>query len=631
MFWIKCKRIFRALEISTSVMNSVILRWEGLEAPLSLEMDPQAAFLLLAPLLQTVRIRREILCNHQSLLVIQPKVLGGKGGFGRLLKTQKNLGKKTENFDSCRDLEGRRVRSVKREEKMDELEKNGSKSTSSKEEVASAPAKPHISLDEGYTKKLAEIRVEKEKSVLEGIKAANAAPTQPEQPPAKKMKTIALFDDEDSSDSYVCLDAVRKLMFVRLMRALYTAFLAVAIGTYPKDVDHSVVFPDEGISKRSVTGFISISASSDTFYWLFRSNEASERKPVLVWMQGQIGVSSLFGVLNEFTAKWLEDFNVLFIDAPVGTGFSRTSRAAELAVNSEQIASQTYHFLILFFERHSADVGSQVIIAGEDYAGHTIPVLAALIVHQQTRGERKFDLIGTAVGNGHTHAPIQVITKAESAAMFGLVDGSCLGEARQHAWLASVFSVAGETSASLNQRNLLEQTILNCASGIDMSNIGKLTAETQPDALMNRVQDFMNNKTLLGAIGVPADGVYVAKNVTVFNSLKPDIMRVIWQYIPPVLAANVPMLWYQGQLDWVDGVYSNEAWLNALEWRGSKAYAAAPRETWAGGFKRSSGPLTEAMVLGTGHLAIREKPDAIHSLFLETFIRTDSNRKIVVM
>jgi carboxypeptidase C (cathepsin A) len=164
----------------------------------------------------------------------------------------------------------------------------------------------------------------------------------------------------------------------------------LAIATYPNRVDHSKVPFPEGreLSKHSVSGFIPISHSSDTFYWLFLSNENAFMKPTIVWVQDQIGVSSLFGLFNEFTPAWLVDFNVLFVDATVGTGFSFTSSEPQLA--SENFASQVFHFLNLFFDRHEGDISNELIIAGEDYAGHTIPP--------------KFKLIGTSVGNGQAHS-----------------------------------------------------------------------------------------------------------------------------------------------------------------------------------------------------------------------------------
>jgi hypothetical protein len=45
-------------------------------------------------------------------------LLGGKGGFGALLRGQGRDGKITDNFDACRDLSGRRIRHVEAEKKM---------------------------------------------------------------------------------------------------------------------------------------------------------------------------------------------------------------------------------------------------------------------------------------------------------------------------------------------------------------------------------------------------------------------------------------------------------------------------------------------------------------------------------
>ena len=43
---------------------------------------------------------------------------GGKGGFGSLLRSMKPKSKGDENFDSCRDLSGRRLRHVNNEQRL---------------------------------------------------------------------------------------------------------------------------------------------------------------------------------------------------------------------------------------------------------------------------------------------------------------------------------------------------------------------------------------------------------------------------------------------------------------------------------------------------------------------------------
>lgn len=49
---------------------------------------------------------------------VTARLLGGKGGFGALLRGQGRDGKITTNFDACRDLSGRRIRYQTAEEKL---------------------------------------------------------------------------------------------------------------------------------------------------------------------------------------------------------------------------------------------------------------------------------------------------------------------------------------------------------------------------------------------------------------------------------------------------------------------------------------------------------------------------------
>ncbi len=55
-----------------------------------------------------------------STLHLVARLLGGKGGFGALLRGQGRDGKVTNNFDAMRDLQGRRIRHSKCEEKLEE-------------------------------------------------------------------------------------------------------------------------------------------------------------------------------------------------------------------------------------------------------------------------------------------------------------------------------------------------------------------------------------------------------------------------------------------------------------------------------------------------------------------------------
>jgi hypothetical protein len=57
---------------------------------------------------------------HGATLDLLLRLAGGKGGFGALLRGQGRDGKITDNFDACRDLQGRRLKTVEAEKKLRE-------------------------------------------------------------------------------------------------------------------------------------------------------------------------------------------------------------------------------------------------------------------------------------------------------------------------------------------------------------------------------------------------------------------------------------------------------------------------------------------------------------------------------
>ena len=55
--------------------------------------------------------------GRDSTLHLVLRLLGGKGGFGALLRSGAR-GSQTENFDACRDLSGRRLRHVNADKQL---------------------------------------------------------------------------------------------------------------------------------------------------------------------------------------------------------------------------------------------------------------------------------------------------------------------------------------------------------------------------------------------------------------------------------------------------------------------------------------------------------------------------------
>ncbi|XP_025799600.1 serine carboxypeptidase II-3-like [Panicum hallii] len=90
---------------------------------------------------------------------------------------------------------------------------------------------------------------------------------------------------------------------------------------------------------------------------------------------------------------WNNVANVLFLESPAGVGFSYSNTSSDYVVGDERTAVDSYIFLLHWLERFPEYKGRDFYIAGESYAGHYIPELAAVIVADPT------SLKGIFIGN----------------------------------------------------------------------------------------------------------------------------------------------------------------------------------------------------------------------------------------
>lgn len=117
---------------------------------------------------------------------------------------------------------------------------------------------------------------------------------------------------------------------------------------------------------------------SNLFFWFIRAKDGGWQKaPLLLWLQGGPGCSSLFGLFGEhgpfFVSKgkarrrkhaWTNQYNVLYIDQPVGSGYSFTS-AGGMINNQERVADHLYEALTQFFQLYPELKKNKFFITGE--------------------------------------------------------------------------------------------------------------------------------------------------------------------------------------------------------------------------------------------------------------------------
>lgn len=102
---------------------------------------------------------------------------------------------------------------------------------------------------------------------------------------------------------------------------------------------------------------------------------------------------------------------VLFVDNPVGTGFSIACSEEDVPRDQQGIAAHLHYALQSFISENPTFELRPLFLAGESYAGKYVPSLAYYLVkhlHSGIGQSIAAQLVGIAVGNGLTHPRTQV-------------------------------------------------------------------------------------------------------------------------------------------------------------------------------------------------------------------------------
>ncbi|CAL2032403.1 unnamed protein product [Caenorhabditis brenneri] len=164
------------------------------------------------------------------------------------------------------------------------------------------------------------------------------------------------------------------------------------------------------------SGFLRAWTDKYFHYWFTESSHDPSKDPLVLWLNGGPGCSSLDGLIEELGPFHVKDYgnsvyyneyswnkfaNVLFLESPAGVGFSYATNF-NVTTSDDDVSLHNYLALVDFLSKFPEYKGRDFWITGESYAGVYIPTLAVRILKDKNNFP---NFKGVAIGNGALNFP----------------------------------------------------------------------------------------------------------------------------------------------------------------------------------------------------------------------------------
>ncbi|XP_065871347.1 serine carboxypeptidase-like 17 [Euphorbia lathyris] len=203
------------------------------------------------------------------------------------------------------------------------------------------------------------------------------------------------------------------------------------------------------------TGYVGVGEKEEVqmFYYFFESENNAEKDPLLAWITGGPGCSVLTAVLyqsgpimfnytNSRAGKpslvlnpysWTMFANILYLDFPVGTGFSYATTREGYRISDLISAKHVNQFLRKWLRTHPKFLSNPFFFGGDSYSGILVPTILQEISKGNDKGsEPKINLKGFMLGNPLTDYKYDLGSRIEFAHKKQLISDQLYKEIEQN-------------------------------------------------------------------------------------------------------------------------------------------------------------------------------------------------------
>ncbi|KAG9434537.1 retinoid-inducible serine carboxypeptidase [Apis mellifera carnica] len=340
------------------------------------------------------------------------------------------------------------------------------------------------------------------------------------------------------------------------------------------------------------------------FWWLYYTTNANVSsyydKPLIIWLQGGPGASSTsYGNFEELgpldadlrprNFSWVKDYNILFIDNPIGTGFSYATLSSGFAKTNAEIARDLVECMKGFLKALPGFQDVPTYITTESYGGKMGAEFALQWYKGMvdTEGYKKIDDVAQKTKNA-------VETNSwKTATML---------------WM-NAEAVVAEVTDNIDFYNILTRMEASGTRFCDFFDI--LEYATFNDASLTRLMNGPVKEALQLSI------VHSAQSNMVFTKLQEDFMKPVINIVEELLSeTDLKVAVITGHMDLIVDTPGTLNWVEKMNWKNANLWHYSPRypivvQEIIEGYEKSYGNFAMYWVNRAGHMVPKDNPAAM--------------------
>ncbi|RAL52739.1 hypothetical protein DM860_007507 [Cuscuta australis] len=352
------------------------------------------------------------------------------------------------------------------------------------------------------------------------------------------------------------------------------------------------------------TGFVSF---HDSF-----SESNPEEDPLILWITGGPGCSPLRAIIQEigpllvepveyngslprllpFPYSWTKVASIIFLDLPVGTGFSYATTSTALHSDNLLTGANAYEFLQKWFGENPEFLSNPFYVGGDSYSGITVPILTEMISNGNREIKPFIHLQGYILGNPLTSEAADLNSRIPFAHRMALIsDELYMGLKRD---------CKGKYYLDTHPTNLLCQQHLQIYNQEDWNKVSEYWAN-----------DDRSREALHVRKGTKGKWEQCASNLAFTKIVQNSI-----PYHERLSRMGYRSLVYSGDHDMLVPYLSTHAWIKSLNYSVIDDWRPWIVEGQVAGYTTTyANQMTFATVKGGGHTAPEFRPSECFEMF----------------